>query len=194
MIGSGNMSRTLPLVRCASCVAAAALLTAYAYTTGGFATLHLMAREAHRSRVRATLRCGESAGLVHISVARADLANIDWLSEDEFRLEGHLFDVVERTETPDSLLLLCFDDVAERELEISFAHHLRTSTTDGGAGPAKPGVPTVPPHRVPQATTPAYVRGPWIHSLVDTEVLPASPLLDKPHPPPRLLTDRVHCS
>ena len=178
------MRRTSPRAWHGSCVAAAALLLAYAYSTAGFASLHLMAREGHRRDVRAALHSGESEGLVRISIPRADLPMVTWLSDDEFRLDGHLYDIVEKTETADSLLLLCFDDVAERELEMTFAHHLRPSGTEGGAAPLKAGVPGILPHRASGEAMPTYAPPPGIHPHQSAEALPTSPLLDQPHPPP----------
>ena len=69
--------------------------------------------------------------LIHLSFSQDQLKNLTWLKKNEFRFNGHLYDVVHRSiQENGSVLLKCIDDVKEKVLFATLgettANHLGT--------------------------------------------------------------------
>jgi hypothetical protein len=163
------------------------VLLLYLFGAAGVTLLHSWMVASHREGVRAAIHRAGPEDLVRIAVPHIDGSKLDWIEEDEFRLGGHLYDVVERLHTADSLILLCIDDTAEREMERAFArkvrnHHDKTGGPSGKQAPPAPLSLHAPPG---PAAAPVVSAGQSLAAFV--ERLPAIPALDQPSPPPRRL-------
>lgn len=56
-------------------------------------------------------------GLIHFSFSPDQLENLAWLKKNEFRFNGHLYDVVHRSiQENGNILLKCIDDIKEKVL------------------------------------------------------------------------------
>lgn len=162
-----------------------ALLLAYALGLGGATALFAYRVDDNRERVRSSARAEKHAEVVRLAFSRPDAERMEWVRDDEFRLGGHLFDVLERSETADSVILVCYDDTAERELELAFSRLVRAHDDGTGSSTGRATVLTLLPHHPPDVSVAADFRGPW-HRLPRCEAsLPAIPFLERPTPPPR---------
>lgn len=161
------------------------VLLLYLFGVAGVTLLHSWMVVTHRESVRASIHRADPEDLVRIAVPHSDGSRLDWIKEDEFRLGGHLYDVVERLHTADSLILVCIDDTAEREMERTFAHKVRNhhDKTGGHSGKQAPPAP-LSLHALPGPAAEPVATGE--DSLAAfAERLPAIPTLDHPSPPPR---------
>ena len=161
------------------------LLLAYAMGLGGATALFAYRVDENRERVRASARAENHAEVVRLALSRPDAERMEWVRDDEFRLGGHLFDVLERSETADSVILVCYDDTAERELELAFARLVRAHDDGTGSASGRAPILSLFPHHPPDVGVAAASQGPWFTLPQHNAIPPGVPFLEQPTPPPR---------
>ncbi len=103
-----------------------------------------LSKEAHRHAVRRTLAAWLPAALYEtVSIARPQLAELRFEHDFEFEWRGEMFDIVSRTETPDSIHFVVWRDTWETEqnerissllsAELAFENMPQHSPPGGGA-------------------------------------------------------------
>jgi hypothetical protein len=86
----------------------------------GFRAIFRLRRAEIKSQVRRSIRNRKSnEGLVEFSFNlnnKEQLSRIEWEDGHEFRFNGHMYDVVEKTVTGNRMVLLCLPDTREEAL------------------------------------------------------------------------------
>ncbi|MGA9115141.1 MAG: hypothetical protein WB626_00010, partial [Bacteroidota bacterium] len=115
---------------------ASILLGLYLYNLAGYIPVCLAEQAQAKSRMRRSIRHDPPAGLLHlVRLSPGECARLRWLEEDEFVLEGRMYDVVRRTERAGAVLLLCVRDEEEEALIRRMHAHIEAQTgTHGSAG------------------------------------------------------------
>lgn len=83
----------------------------------------------HKKSIRNSIdKLRNSSLVVTISVSKKDLntnkLDFKFIEKDEFRLNGKMYDIIESSETADSIFYLCINDSEEEKMELSFVDYV----------------------------------------------------------------------
>jgi len=80
---------------------------------------------AHKKSIKkALLRSTPKDDLIEFRWSKPEAESLDWKEQDEFEYQGEMYDVVEKQERKDSLILWCYWDYAETQLHQKFKNLL----------------------------------------------------------------------
>ncbi len=98
------------------------------FNTGGYIIIYQQLIILNRYNIQSEIENDEiNEELMQLSFKKSDMENgnidFNWKHKREFRYNGEMYDVVEKTETQDSISFYCYRDIKEKKYEENFDKH-----------------------------------------------------------------------
>lgn len=148
----------------------------------------------HKKSIRNSINELKNSSLVvTISLSKKDLSetklDITFIEKDEFKLNGRMYDIIETTETDDSIFYQCINDYEEEKLELAFVDYVMNN-------PSKPDLPLPIKQILSLLSIDYFLEKKQINfnikllafTNLNISSLPSEPFITIPDPPPKFLS------